>query len=293
MQVVETVAELRGMIKRWKQEGLRIGFVPTMGNLHAGHLSLVELAQQNADKVVVSVFVNPLQFGPNEDLDKYPRTFEQDRQQLEEAHADILFFPNVSEMYPSGQTQTIVCVPNELTGLLEGATRPGHFDGVTTVVTKLFHMVQPDVAIFGQKDYQQLKVIQAMVTDLSMPIDIIKAPIARAEDGLALSSRNQYLTPAQRQIAPKLFVVLNDVALAILSGNTDFSRLEATAAQQLLDHGFDQVDYVKVVNADTLLPLLSDGFDVQKRPGLVVLGVARLGNTRLLDNILLPVECVR
>ena len=290
MKVIETLVELRAQIQEWKRVGLRVGFVPTMGNLHAGHISLVDLAKQSADKVVVSVFVNPMQFGPSEDLDKYPRTFEQDVEKLSAAEADVLFFPSVALMYPKGMGQTRVCVPLQLTGLLEGATRPGHFDGVTTVVTKLFNLVQPDVAVFGQKDYQQLQVIKAMVEDLAMPITIITAPIGRDLDGLALSSRNQYLSAAQRQIAPKLFVVLNDLALALKSGNSNVAAMEATAIQQLLAEGFDAVDYVSVVDAQLLTPLPESQIQqklAQKQPGLVILAVARLGNTRLLDNILL------
>ncbi|BBP44040.1 pantoate--beta-alanine ligase [Thiosulfativibrio zosterae] len=290
MKVIETLDELRAQIQDWKTAGLKVGFVPTMGNLHAGHISLVDFAKQSADKVVVSVFVNPMQFGPSEDLDKYPRTFEQDVEKLSAAETDVLFFPSVALMYPKGMSQTRVCVPEHLTGLLEGATRPGHFDGVTTVVTKLFNMVQPDVAVFGQKDYQQLQVIKSMVEDLAMPITIITAPIGRDVDGLALSSRNQYLSAAQRQVAPKLFVVLNDLALALKSGNSNVAALEATAIQQLLAEGFDAVDYVSVVDAQHLMALTETQIQqklAQKQPCLVILAVARLGNSRLLDNILI------
>lgn len=290
MQVLETVQVLRQQVAIWKQAGLTIAFVPTMGNLHAGHLSLVRLAKLEADKVVVSIFVNPLQFGPNEDLAKYPRTFEADKTQLIEASADVLFFPSVHEVYPKGLQQTQVCVPSAITGLLEGKTRPGHFNGVTTVVMKLFQMVQPDIAVFGQKDYQQLKVIQAMVEDLAVPIKIVAAPIGRDIDGLALSSRNQYLTKEQRRIAPKLWVTLQDLALALQSGNANIAALEAAAVQRLLSEGFDQVDYVSVVDSQTLCSLQEAEIQQklhQKLPGLVILAVARLGNTRLLDNLLL------
>lgn len=280
MQVFEQICALKEQVRHWKSEGLRIGFVPTMGNLHAGHLSLVELAKQQADRVVVSIFVNPLQFGPDEDFERYPRTFEADCEQLQAHSVDALFFPQVDEMYPSGTSQTRVIVPDALTGLLEGKSRPGHFDGVTTVVAKLFNVVQPDVAVFGQKDFQQYAVIERMVTDLAMPVELVRAPIAREEDGLALSSRNQYLNEAQRQIAPKLYTVLCDVATALESGNRNFSDLESVATQSLLAEGFDAVDYIAIVDPLTLLPA------VESQTRFAVLAVARMGATRLLDNIL-------
>lgn len=281
MQEFKQAADLQQQVRLWRQQGHSIGFVPTMGNLHAGHLSLVKLAQQHADKVVVSIFVNPLQFGPNEDFDSYPRTFEADQSALAEMQTDAVFYPAVEEMYPNGSEQALVCVPPALTGLLEGASRPGHFDGVTTVVTKLFNQVQPDVAVFGQKDYQQFAVIQRMVSDLSMPIQLIRAPIGRDEDGLALSSRNQYLSAEQRNIAPKLYTTLLDVELALKSGNRDFTALTQAATEQLIACGFDQVDYVQIVNPVTLLPAEPED------DRFVILSVARLGKTRLLDNILL------
>ncbi|QKI89613.1 pantoate--beta-alanine ligase [Thiomicrorhabdus xiamenensis] len=282
MRVVETLSKLRAQIKEWKRQGLTVGFVPTMGNLHAGHLSLIELAKQKADKVVCSVFVNPLQFGPDEDFECYPRTFEEDRQKLAEAQADLMFFPSVQEMYPHGQEhQTKVLVSQALTGLLEGASRPGHFDGVSTVVLKLFNMVQPDLAVFGQKDYQQLKVIQAMVEDLALPVKIVAAPIARNADGLALSSRNQYLTDHQLQVAPKLQVALMDVALALESGNRNFADLRHAAQEAVLAAGFDTVDYIEIRHPETLLE------SSDQDQAFVILAVARLGETRLLDNILL------
>lgn len=281
MKRFETINTLRTQIRDWKLQGLRIGFVPTMGNLHDGHLSLVELAKQQADRVVVSIFVNPLQFGPDEDFDSYPRTFESDQGKLLSAGVDAVFYPAVAEMYPHGQVQTMVSVPETLTNLLEGESRPGHFDGVTTVVAKLFNMVQPDVAVFGQKDFQQCCVIERMVSDLALPIELVRAPIARAEDGLALSSRNQYLTASQRVIAPKLHTVLTDVAAALESGNLNFNQLQQAAQQQLLLDGFDSVDYVQIVHPESLLP--SSVEDAE----FAVLGVARLGSTRLLDNILI------
>ncbi|WP_028486200.1 pantoate--beta-alanine ligase [Thiomicrorhabdus chilensis] len=281
MNSFETIKKLRMQVRDWKSQGLRIGFVPTMGNLHDGHLSLVELAKAHADRVVVSIFVNPLQFGPDEDFDSYPRTFESDQAKLLATGVDAVFYPAVDEMYPHGEFQTIVSVPETLTGLLEGASRPGHFDGVTTVVAKLFNMVQADVAVFGQKDFQQYCVIERMVSDLALPVELVKAPIARSEDGLALSSRNQYLTASQRVIAPKLHTVLTDVAAALTSGNRNFNELQQTAQQQLLSDGFDSVDYVQIVHPKSLQP--SDSQDSE----FAVLGVARLGKTRLLDNILL------
>ncbi|MBN2647160.1 MAG: pantoate--beta-alanine ligase [Thiotrichales bacterium] len=284
MRVIETQTKLRSQIQEWKRQGLTIGFVPTMGNLHTGHLSLIALAKQKTDKVVCSVFVNPLQFGPNEDFARYPRTFEQDRQQLAEAQVDVLFFPKMEEMYPHGAQQTLVTVPAGLTDLLEGAERPGHFTGVATVVLKLFNMVQPDVAVFGQKDYQQWRVIQTMVNDLALPIKLFAAPIARTEQGLALSSRNQYLQGAQCDIAPKLHVVLQDVALALRSGNRDFAALETAAQKNLLAQGFDAVDYVQICHPETLQFAGAD--DVE----FVILAVARLGQTRLLDNLIVSLN---
>lgn len=280
MLQLDKVSSLRETVMEWKRAGQRVALVPTMGNLHAGHLSLVDKARQKADRVVVSVFVNPLQFGPNEDFDRYPRTYEQDCAYLREKRVDAVFAPSVEEMYPNGQEQTLVVAPSHLTTILEGATRPGHFDGVTTVVNKLFNMVQPDAAVFGQKDFQQVAVLKRMVEDLSMPVELIRAEIMRDADGLALSSRNQYLDEAQRRIAPKLFVVLQSVRMAIESENDDFRALEATATQQLLAEGFDAVDYVNIRQADSLEPVDSVG------ENCVIVAAARLGKTRLLDNVL-------
>jgi pantoate--beta-alanine ligase len=280
MLQLDKVSSLRETVMEWKRAGQRVALVPTMGNLHAGHLSLVDKARQKADRVVVSVFVNPLQFGPNEDFDRYPRTYEQDCAYLREKRVDAVFAPSVEEMYPNGQEQTLVVAPSHLTTILEGATRPGHFDGVTTVVNKLFNMVQPDVAVFGQKDFQQVAVLKRMVEDLSMPVELIRAEIMRDADGLALSSRNQYLDEAQRRIAPKLFVVLQSVRMAIESENDDFRALEATATQQLLAEGFDAVDYVNIRQTDSLEPVDSVG------ENCVIVAAARLGKTRLLDNVL-------
>ena len=280
MDVLKSVDALRSKVQKWREAGFTIGFVPTMGNLHAGHLSLVEEARQKSDKVIVSIFVNPLQFGPNEDFDRYPRTFEADKSLLQQYQTDAIFCPSVDEMYPHGQTQTLVTAPEKMTGILEGEKRPGHFGGVTTVVAKLFNMVQPDIAVFGQKDFQQFAVLQQMVEDLAMPITLIRAPIVRNEAGLALSSRNQYLTESQRLIAPKLFVALQSVEMAIQSGNRNYESLCQSAVQQVLSDGFDSVDYIQVLNSVSL-----ETPEVDDR-SLVIVAAAKLGNTRLLDNVL-------
>ena len=227
MNTVKTLRELRSAVAHARNAGKRIGFVPTMGNLHSGHATLVTKAAQQADFVVASIFVNPLQFGAGEDLDKYPRTLAADQETLLQAGCNLLFAPTVDEMYPGGTTgQTRVSVPQLSEGLC-GASRPGHFEGVATVVSKLFNMVQPDMAVFGQKDYQQLAVIRAMVHDLNMPIQIIGEPTVRAEDGLALSSRNGFLSPQERAIAPVLYRSLSQIAAAIKSGDHDFATLRA------------------------------------------------------------------
>lgn len=279
MKVFETNFSLREQLQQWRQAGLKIAFVPTMGNLHSGHLSLVKLAQQAADKVVVSIFVNPLQFGPDEDFAQYPRTFEVDKKALQKALVDALFFPSVDQMYPTTELTTKVIAPEALTTILEGAKRPGHFDGVTTVVAKLFNIVQPDVAVFGQKDYQQFAVIQAMVDGLFMPIQLIRAPIIRDEAGLALSSRNQYLTTSQREIAPRLADVLIWIEGKMRVG-IEVDVLCQSAEQSLLEQGFDGVDYIEVRDAKTLMPVNI----LNMNHAVVILGVARLGVTRLLDN---------
>lgn len=280
LQTVSSIEDLQSVVREWKAQGLKVGFVPTMGNLHNGHLSLVEQASEKADKVVVSIFVNPLQFGPNEDFDKYPRTLEQDLTALASKPADLVFLPTSDVLYPNGlEQQTRVIVPELLTGVLEGANRPGHFDGVTTVVYKLFAAVQPDVALFGRKDFQQLKVIEWMQKDLLLPIEIVGAEIVRDVDGLALSSRNQYLSAEQRKIAPKILVTLQNVALSLRSGNKDFALIEQQAVNTLLQEGFDQVDYVSICQSQTLQPAQTSDSD------LVILVVARLGATRLLDNM--------
>lgn len=279
MNLVSTVAELRAAVSQARGEGKRIGFVPTMGNLHAGHIALVEKAGQCAEFVVASIFVNPLQFGPNEDLDSYPRTLAADQEKLVQAGCDLLFAPSVKEMYPHGQgLQTIVHVPGVSEGLC-GGSRPGHFDGVSTVVSKLFNMVLPDLAVFGQKDFQQLAVIRTMVRDLNMPVEIIGEPIVRADDGLALSSRNGYLSPEERAIAPALNRVLQQLATAIRQGERDYSTLLASGLEALQAAGL-RPDYLDIRNAEDLGPATADSVE------LVILAAAYLGKTRLLDNLL-------
>lgn len=278
MTTVKTLRELRAAIAQARAEGKQIGFVPTMGNLHAGHVSLVQIAAQRADFVVASIFVNPLQFGAGEDLDTYPRTLAADQEKLLAAGCHLLFHPDVAEIYPHGMgDQARVIVPGVSEGLC-GASRPGHFEGVATVVTKLFNMVQPDLAVFGEKDYQQLAVIRALVQDLNMPIQIIGAPTQRAEDGLALSSRNGYLSEAQRAAAPALYRGLQAIAEELQRGARDYARLiDSTQAQQRAA-GFIP-DYLEIRNAVNLRPAQLDDHH------LVVLTAAQLGSTRLIDNL--------
>jgi pantoate--beta-alanine ligase len=278
MNTVKTVRELRAAVARARSEGKRIALVPTMGNLHSGHTALVTKAAQRADFVVASIFVNPLQFGPTEDLATYPRTLAADQEKLLQAGCHLLFTPTVEEMYPHGMAdQTIVRVPVVSEGLC-GGSRPGHFDGVSTVVSKLFNMAQPDIAIFGQKDFQQLAVVNALVRDLNMPIQIIGEPTVRAADGLALSSRNGYLTEAQRATAPALYRVLKQIGNALLAGEQDYERLLADGRKALEDAGF-RLDYLEIRQAVTLRPAAAEDQD------LVVLGAAFLGKTRLIDNL--------
>ncbi|MEO8490083.1 pantoate--beta-alanine ligase [Pseudomonas sp.] len=278
MNSVKTVRELRAAVAHARSAGKRIGFVPTMGNLHSGHATLVTKAAQQSDFVVASIFVNPLQFGAGEDLDKYPRTLAADQEKLLQAGCNLLFAPTVEEMYPGGTTgQTRVSVAQVSEGLC-GASRPGHFEGVATVVSKLFNMVQPDMAVFGQKDYQQLAVIRAMVHDLNMPIQIIGEPTVRAEDGLALSSRNGYLSEEQRAVAPVLYRSLSQIGAAIKAGNRDFDRLRAEQIQQIEAAGL-RLDYLEVRQGVHLRPATPDDRDV------VILVAAYLGATRLIDNL--------
>lgn len=278
--MIDTVTELsrlRAIVNGWKREGLRVALVPTMGNLHAGHYSLVTLARQYADRVVSSVFVNPTQFGPNEDFTRYPRTPEADTTGLEQAGCDVLWLPTVESMYPFGVALAAsVNVPG-ISGLLEGAHRPGHFDGVCTVVSRLFNQVQPDVAAFGKKDYQQLAVIRQMVEDLAFPIQIVGGDIVRESDGLAMSSRNQYLSAEQRLVATRIHQVLLGMREGFIAGKTR-SVIEADATAALQAAGF-QVDY-----AVLRLPDLSEPADANDGTRVALIA-ARIGTTRLIDNL--------
>ena len=277
MKTARTVAELRAQIGEWRGAGKRIGFVPTMGNLHAGHFSLIRQARESADKVVASIFVNPSQFGPNEDFDRYPRTPDADAERLDREGCDLLFLPSVDEMYPLGVGSRVRMDVPSLTGILCGASRPGHFDGVCTVVSRLFNQVQPDVAVFGQKDYQQLAILRHMVRDLAFPIDVQGAPTGREADGLAMSSRNQYLTPEQRAVAPLIQQTLHWLAGRVAAGEGIVATLQAARAR-LADAGFE-VDYVAVRRAD--LAPATEGVPEER----VALAAAKLGNTRLIDNL--------
>ncbi len=278
MQVISDIKLLRATVKAWRQAGHTVAFVPTMGNLHQGHLKLVDEAKQRADKVIVSIFVNPMQFGANEDLAKYPRTLTGDCAGLTEHHADAVFTPTPELIYPKGLAeQTAVEVP--LIGDQHcGASRPGHFRGVATIVTKLFNLVQPDVALFGKKDYQQLAVIRALTADLSLPIEIIGIDTERAADGLALSSRNGYLSAEQRAIAPTIYQILQQLAQAIRAGATDYRALERQANEQLVVAGF-RPDYVHICQRHNLV-IANDN-----QSPLVILLAAYLGSTRLIDNL--------
>ena len=268
--------DLRARVAAWKREGLRVGFVPTMGNLHAGHFSLVELARRHAERVVVSVFVNPTQFGPNEDFDRYPRTPDADAAGLAEAGADAVWMPSVEAMYPHGADAAVqVRVPG-ITEVLEGAHRPGHFDGVATVVARLLNQVQPDVAVFGRKDYQQLAVIRYLVEDLAMPVRIEAGATLREADGLAMSSRNQYLTAGQRQVAATIHATLEWMRQAAVEGRA-LESIESGARDRLEQAGF-AVDYAVVRTPGLATP--DDGHG--PRGALIA---ARLGATRLIDNL--------
>jgi len=278
METLGSVDELRSRVAQWRQRGERVAFVPTMGNLHEGHLQLVREARKLAPHVIASVFVNPLQFGPGEDLDSYPRTLDADRQKLAAEDTDLLFIPDVVTMYPRGvEHSTVVEVPEVSEGLC-GDFRPGHFTGVATVVARLFNLVQPDVALFGEKDYQQLAVIRRMVDDLGWPIEIRGVATVREADGLAMSSRNQYLKAGERRIAPVLYRTLCEVAQGVKAQQTDYRALEAAAMEALAAAGFTP-EYVEIRHAETLQPVGIGELNC------VVLGAARLGAARLIDNI--------
>ena len=283
MIVVSDTAALAEHLTPLRDRADTIAFVPTMGNLHAGHIALVKKAGQRADFVVASIFVNPLQFGPNEDLDNYPRTLAADQEKLFDAGCHLLFAPSVEEMYPHGQAnQTIVRVPGVSEGLC-GGSRPGHFDGVSTVVSKLFNMVLPDLAVFGQKDFQQLAVIRTMVRDLNMPVQIISEPTVRDVDGLALSSRNGYLSVDERATAPLLYRTLTQLKDAIQNGRRDYSTLVAEGLESLRAAGL-RPDYLEIRNAIDLQPVSDASAE------LVILAAAFLGKTRLIDNLMVDIH---
>jgi pantoate--beta-alanine ligase len=286
MRTYSSNAQLRSALRGLRQSGKSIAFVPTMGNLHEGHLELVRQAKSLCDIVVVSIFVNPLQFGAGEDLDSYPRTLIADKEKLFKVGAQLVFTPGVDDIYPNGMTtQTLVQVP-ELANTLCGSSRPGHFDGVTTVVTKLFNIVQPDTAVFGEKDFQQLSIIRKMVGDLCMPVEIVGVATSRDEDGLARSSRNNFLTPEQRQLAPLLHQSLNNCRAAIARGAENFLQLESQARMSLLQAGFEP-DYFAIRDARTLRSVTEDTLEI------AILAAARLGSTRLIDNVSWPVPRAR
>ena len=277
MLIIETLPLLRQHIRRLRQEGKRVALVPTMGNLHDGHMTLVEEAKTRADVVIVSIFVNPMQFDRAEDLANYPRTLQEDCEKLNKRKVDYVFAPAVAEIYPQGtESHTFVDVPG-LSTMLEGASRPGHFRGVSTIVSKLFNLIQPDIACFGEKDFQQLALLRKMVADMGYDIEIVGVPIIRAKDGLALSSRNGYLTADQRKIAPGLYKVLSSVAEKLKAGERDQDEIITLAEQALNEKGF-RADDIQIRDADTLLELTENS----KRA--VILMAAWLGKARLIDN---------
>ncbi|EAA1361819.1 TPA: pantoate--beta-alanine ligase [Shigella flexneri] len=277
MLIIETLPLLRQQIRRLRMEGKRVALVPTMGNLHNGHMKLVDEAKARADVVVVSIFVNPMQFDRPEDLARYPRTLQEDCEKLNKRKVDLVFAPSVKEIYPNGtETHTYVDVPG-LSTMLEGASRPGHFRGVSTIVSTLFNLVQPDIACFGEKDFQQLALIRKMVADMGFDIEIVGVPIMRAKDGLALSSRNGYLTAEQRKIAPGLYKVLSSIADKLQAGERDLDEIITIAGQELNEKGF-RADDIQIRDADTLLEVS----ETSKRA--VILVAAWLGDARLIDN---------
>lgn len=283
MQVVSSIAGLRRARHEWLLAGEKVAFVPTMGNLHAGHIKLVTEAKKRAQHVVVSIFVNPLQFGAGEDLEAYPHTPEEDQAKLREAGADLLFLPQEAEIYPDGREGiTCVEVPG-ISDMLCGASRPGHFRGVTTVVSKLFNMVQPEMALFGEKDFQQLTVLRRMAHDLNMPIELVGIPTERESDGLAMSSRNGYLSTDERAVAPGLYRVLTRISEKIHAGRQDYLAIEAESASELDAQGF-RTDYISIRRVSDL-----QRPDANDRE-LVVLAAAYLGKARLIDNLLINID---
>ncbi len=278
MDTVTKIAAVREHVRRWRSEGRRVAFVPTMGNLHPGHVSLIEAAARHGDRFIASIFVNPMQFGPNEDFAHYPRTPTQDERMLDEAGCNLMFMPDVKEIYPNGSERaTRVDVPG-LSRILDGEFRPGHFEGVSTIVASLFHIVEPDVAVFGEKDFQQLTIIRRMVADLCMPVEIVGAPTVRDADGLAMSSRNQYLTSTERPVAPRIYETLQAAAQRLSSGDVEFASIERFGVEALTKAGM-KPDYFAVRKAEDLAAPAND------TKHLVVLTAARLGKARLIDNI--------
>ena len=278
METLTNTAEVRERVRQWRAAGERIAFVPTMGNLHSGHISLIEAARRGAARFVASIFVNPMQFGPNEDFAHYPRTAAKDAEMLERAGCDLMFMPDAQEIYPDGlERATRVDVP-ELSRILCGQFRPGHFEGVATVVAKLFNVVTPDIAVFGEKDYQQLTIIRRMTADMCYPIEILAAPTVREADGLAMSSRNQYLTAAERKIAPRQYLAFQGAVQRLAVGEADFAAIERAGALELETAGF-QTEYFAIREARNL------GVPQSLSQQLVVLAAARLGKARLIDNL--------
>ena len=278
MYQANSVSELRQYLQHWKDHGQSIAFIPTMGNLHAGHMSLIEKGQSLCDRNLCSIFVNPMQFGPNEDFNHYPRTLDSDLAQLEAAGCDLVYLPTASELYPEGLDKITHIQVTDLTDHYEGAHRPGHFTGVATVVLKLFNIVKPDVSVFGKKDFQQYRVISKMVDDLNLDVQIIGHETTRETSGLATSSRNQYLDAGQTDKAALIYQILSDTAGQLSEGERDYPAAEQRALANLEQAGF-KTDYFKICNAETLLPAGPDDRD------LVILVTAALGPTRLLDNI--------
>lgn len=280
MIISKTISSLRNEILTWREQGLSIAFVPTMGHLHAGHISLVNAAREKCDKVVVSIFVNPLQFNDSSDFSAYPITLEDDQQKLNEADADLLYLPTTEQMYPQGQEKASKVTVPDIGDELEGACRPGHFDGVATIVLKLFNQVQPDVAFFGEKDFQQLLLVKKMVKDLDLDIEINSVATYREADGLAMSSRNSRLTKSQRAVAMELYTVLNVLSEQLKSGASDIEKLEQQAKNKLKKSGFEP-EYISVRDRSNLLS--ADN----KTSNLIVLGAAKLGDVRLIDNLII------
>ncbi len=280
MQIIEEIAELRQQVAVWRRAGERIAFVPTMGSLHDGHLALVEHARKLADRVVVSIFVNPTQFGLDEDFERYPRALDEDIRELGKVEVDLLFTPTAQVMYPLETLHAVEVEVKGITDILCGAYRPGHFTGVATVVTMLLNLVQPDIAVFGEKDYQQLAVIRRMTRALHLPVEIVGSPTVREADGLAMSSRNRYLSEEERSMAPVLYKSLQRAREQLVAGCRDFSAIQAEGMQSLSDAGFAP-EYFAVHNMRLEAPQANDS-------EWVVLAAARLGQARLIDNIQVP-----